>query len=200
MSLYLKLFRLSFIGFLVMSIALIAIIGAAYLFYSPQLPAVESLRDVQLQTPLKVFSQEGKLIAIYGNQRRVPLEYDEIPPLMVNAFLAAEDDRFFEHPGVDYQGLIRAAINLVLTGQKEQGGSTITMQVARNFFLTPEQTYTRKIKEIILALKIEGTLSKPEILALYLNKIYLGQRAYGVGAAAEAIPCLENQNLNTRVV
>jgi penicillin-binding protein 1A len=185
MSLYLKLFRLSFIGFLVMSIALIAIIGAAYLFYSPQLPAVESLRDVQLQTPLKVFSQEGKLIAIYGNQRRVPLEYDEIPSLMVNAFLAAEDDRFFEHPGVDYQGLIRAAINLVLTGQKEQGGSTITMQVARNFFLTPERTYTRKIKEIFLALKIEGTLSKPEILALYLNKIYLGQRAYGVGAAAE---------------
>jgi penicillin-binding protein 1A len=161
------------------------IIAAAYLYFSPQLPAVESLKDVQLQTPLKVFSQEGKLIAIYGNQRRVPLEYDEIPPLLVNAFLAAEDDRFFEHPGVDYQGLIRAAINLVLTGQKDQGGSTITMQVARNFFLTPERTYTRKIKEIFLALKIEGTLSKQEILALYLNKIYLGQRAYGVGAAAE---------------
>ena len=168
-----------------MSVAVLLIIGAAYLFFSPQLPAVGSLKDVQLQTPLKVYSQEGKLIAIYGNQRRVPLGYDEIPPLLINAFLAAEDDRFFDHPGVDYQGLIRAAINLVLTGQKDQGGSTITMQVARNFFLTPERTYTRKIKEIFLALKIEGTLSKQEILALYLNKIYLGQRAYGVGAAAE---------------
>ncbi|MEM7303920.1 MAG: penicillin-binding protein 1A [Pseudomonadota bacterium] len=168
-----------------MSVAVVAIIGVAYLIFSPQLPAVESLKDVQLQTPLKVYSQEGELIAIYGNQRRVPLEYNEIPPLVVNAFLAAEDDRFFEHPGVDYQGLLRAAINLVLTGQKDQGGSTITMQVARNFFLTPERTYTRKIKEIFLALKIEGTLSKQEILALYLNKIYLGQRAYGLGAAAE---------------
>ena len=185
MSLYLKLFKFGFIGFLVMSVAVVAIIGAAYLIYSPQLPTVESLKDVQLQTPLKVYSREGKLIALYGKQRRVPLQYDELPSKLIYAFLAAEDDRFFEHPGVDYQGLLRAGINLVLTGQKAQGGSTITMQVARNFFLTPERTYTRKIKEILLALQIEETLSKQEILALYLNKIYLGQRAYGVGAASE---------------
>ena len=113
------------------------------------------------------------------------MRYEEIPQTMVNAFLAAEDDRFFEHPGVDYQGLIRAMINLAITGQKAQGGSTITMQLARNFFLTPERTYTRKIKEIMLALRIEKELTKKEILELYLNKIYLGQRAYGIGAAAE---------------
>ena len=185
MSLYLKLFRLGFIGFIVMSVAVAAIVTTAYLIYSPQLPEVESLRDVKLQTPLKVYSREGLLIGLYGEKRRIPLRFDELPSSMVDAFLAAEDDRFFEHPGVDYQGLLRAGINLVLTGQKAQGGSTITMQLARNFFLTPERTYTRKIKEILLALRIEKTLTKQEILELYLNKIYLGQRAYGVGAAAE---------------
>ena len=185
MSLYLKLFRLGFIGFIVMSVAVVAIVTTAYLIYSPQLPEVESLRDVKLQTPLKVYSREGLLIGLFGEKRRIPLRFQEIPPPMIDAFLAAEDDRFFEHPGVDYQGLLRAGINLVLTGQKAQGGSTITMQLARNFFLTPERTYTRKIKEILLALRIEETLSKHEILELYLNKIYLGQRAYGVGAAAE---------------
>ena len=185
MSLYLKLFRLGFIGFIVMSVAVAAVVTTAYLIYSPQLPEVETLRDVKLQTPLKVYSREGLLIGLYGEKRRIPLSFAELPPSMIDAFLAAEDDRFFEHPGVDYQGLLRAGINLVLTGQKAQGGSTITMQLARNFFLTPERTYTRKIKEILLALRIEKTLNKQEILELYLNKIYLGQRAYGVGAAAE---------------
>ena len=185
MSLYLKLFRLGFIGFIVMSVAVVAIVTTAYLIYSPQLPEVDSLRDVKLQTPLKVYSREGLLIGLFGEKRRIPLTFQELPQSMVDAFLAAEDDRFFEHPGVDYQGLLRAGINLVLTGQKAQGGSTITMQLARNFFLTPERTYTRKIKEILLALRIEEALSKQEILELYLNKIYLGQRAYGVGAAAE---------------
>lgn len=168
-----------------MSVAVVAVIATAYLIYSPQLPPVSSLRDVQLQTPLKVYSREGQLIALFGEKRRIPLHYQELPQTMVDAFLAAEDDRFFEHPGVDYQGLLRAVINLALTGQKAQGGSTITMQLARNFFLTPERTYTRKIKEILLALRIEDELTKQEILELYLNKIYLGQRAYGVGAAAE---------------
>lgn len=168
-----------------MSVAVVAIAATAYLIYSPQLASVESLKDVKLQTPLKVYSREGKLIALFGEKRRIPLRYPEFPQVMIDAFLAAEDDRFFEHPGVDYQGLLRAGIKLVLTGQKAQGGSTITMQLARNFFLTPERTYTRKIKEILLALRIEKALSKQEILELYLNKIYLGQRAYGVGAAAE---------------
>ena len=168
-----------------MSVAAIAIMGTAYLFFAPQLPEVASLKDVQLQTPLKVYSREGDLIAVFGEKRRIPLRYEQFPQPLVNAFLAAEDDRFFEHPGVDYQGLLRAGINLLLTGEKVQGGSTITMQLARNFFLTPERTYTRKIKEILLALRIEKALSKQEILELYLNKIFLGQRAYGVGAAAE---------------
>ncbi len=185
MSLNIKLFKLGFVGLIVMSVVAVAVLATAYLIYSPQLPSVDSLKDVKLQTPLNVYSREGKLIAVYGEKRRIPMRYEEIPQTMINAFLAAEDDRFFEHPGVDYQGLLRAVINLVITGQKAQGGSTITMQLARNFFLTPERTYTRKIKEIMLALRIEKELSKQQILELYLNKIYLGQRAYGVGAAAE---------------
>jgi penicillin-binding protein 1A len=132
-----------------------------------------------------VFSRDGKLIAVFGEKRRIPVSHEEMPAHLVNAYLAAEDDRFYSHPGVDYQGIIRAGLNLIMTGRKVQGGSTITMQLARNFFLTPERTYSRKIKEILLALRIEKTLSKNEILELYLNKIYLGQRAYGVGAAAE---------------
>ncbi len=185
MSLNIKLFKLGFIGLIVVSVAVGAILSTAYLIYSPQLPPVDSLKDVKLQTPLKVYSREGKLIAMFGEKRRIPLSYQELSQTMVDAFLAAEDDRFFEHPGVDYQGLLRALISLVITGQKAQGGSTITMQLARNFFLTPERTYVRKIKEIMLALRIEDELTKQEILELYLNKIYLGQRAYGVGAAAE---------------
>jgi len=123
-------------------------------------------------------------MAEFGEKRRIPVEYQEIPPHMIDAFLAAEDDRFYQHPGVDYQGIIRAVYSLLMTGEKTQGGSTITMQVARNFFLTSEKTYLRKLNEIILALEMEQVLTKEEILALYLNKIYLGNRAYGVGAAA----------------
>ena len=123
-------------------------------------------------------------MAEFGEKRRIPVEYQEIPPQMIDAFLAAEDDRFYQHPGVDYQGIIRAVYSLLMTGEKTQGGSTITMQVARNFFLTSEKTYLRKLNEIILALEMEQVLTKEEILALYLNKIYLGNRAYGVGAAA----------------
>jgi len=149
------------------------------------LPAIEVLRDVHLQVPLKIYTRDHELIAEFGEKRRSPVAYEEIPPTVIQAFLSAEDDRFFEHPGVDYQGIIRAATQLILTGRKTQGGSTITMQVARNFFLTKEKTYERKIKEILLALKIERSLSKKEILELYLNKIYLGKRAYGVGAASE---------------
>lgn len=185
MSLFIKLLKVCFIGFITVSVIVAIGIGLAYLYFTPQLPSVEALKDIQLQTPLRVYSQEGDLIAEYGEKRRIPLTYGEIPQQMVNAFLAAEDDRFFEHPGVDYQGILRAAISLAITGERTQGGSTITMQVARNFFLTPEKSYIRKIKEIFLALNIENTLSKHEILALYLNKIYLGKRAYGVGAAAQ---------------
>lgn len=171
-------------GFILFIIGLL-FIAVAYLFLSPKLPNAESLRTTQLQIPLQIFSDEGLLIAEFGEKRRIPVSYQDIPPKLIQAFLAAEDDRFFEHPGVDYQGLMRAAYSLLLTGEKAQGGSTITMQVARNFFLSNEKTYLRKINEIILSLEIETILSKEEILALYLNKIFLGHRAYGVGAAAE---------------
>ena len=159
-------------------------IAAVWLFVVPGLPDTEALREVRFQVPLKIYASSGELIAEYGEKRRSPVRYEEIPPLMVKAFLAAEDDRFFEHPGVDYQGILRAAFELIRTGHKRQGGSTITMQVARNFFLSREKTYLRKLREILLALKIERELSKEQILELYLNKIYLGQRAYGIGAAA----------------
>ena len=158
---------------------------AAYLYLAPGLPEVDSLREVRLQVPLRVYSRDGRLISQLGAQRRIPVAFEDIPEDMVNAFLAAEDDRFFEHPGVDYQGLVRAGMMLLLTGERRQGGGTITMQLARNFFLTRERTYVRKLREIFLALRVERELSKQEILTLYLNKIFLGQRAYGVGAAAE---------------
>ncbi len=158
---------------------------AAYLYLVPDLPSTDNLRSVKYQVPLRVYSADGKLMGEFGEKRRVPLEYQDIPERMIQAFLAAEDDRFFVHPGVDYQGLLRAAAQLILTGKKRQGGSTITMQVARNFYLSREKTYLRKLNEILLALQIERDLSKEQILQLYLNKIYLGNRSYGVGAAAE---------------
>lgn len=165
-------------------LATVVVLGV-YLLIVPNLPSVESLKDVHFQVPLRVYTRDKQLIAEFGEKKRAPLDYEEIPPAMIQAVLAAEDNRFFEHPGVDYQGLLRAAFYLLRTGEKGQGGSTITMQVARNFFLSREKTYLRKLNEIMLALRIEDELSKQDILALYLNKIYLGNRAYGVGAAAQ---------------
>jgi penicillin-binding protein 1A len=163
----------------------VVVLAAAYFFIAPDLPPIDRLKDVQLQVPLRIYSDDGQLVAEFGEQRRKPIRYADLPQMVIDAILATEDDRFFEHPGVDYQGLVRAAIELIKTGHKRQGGSTITMQVARNFFLSSEKTYLRKLTEIFLALKIERYLTKEEILELYLNKIYFGQRAYGVGAAAE---------------
>jgi len=156
-----------------------------YLVVSKDLPDVETLRDVQLQVPLRVYTSDGKLISVFGEKRRIPVQIEEMPVYLTNAFIAGEDARFWTHPGVDYQGIFRAVWTLMTTGEKSVGGSTITQQLARNFFLTLEKTFTRKIKEIFLALKIERELSKDEILELYLNKILLGHRAYGVGAAAD---------------
>jgi penicillin-binding protein 1A len=171
-------------GFAIVTAGLVVVV-AAYFYIAPQLPPIERLKDVRLQVPLRVFASDGELIAEFGEQHRTPIRYENLPPLVINAILATEDDRFFEHPGVDYQGLLRAGMELVRTGEKRQGGSTITMQVARNFFLSSEKTYLRKLTEIFLALKIERHLSKPEILELYLNKIYFGHRAYGIAAAAQ---------------
>ncbi|MCI0732376.1 MAG: penicillin-binding protein 1A [Methylococcaceae bacterium] len=162
--------------------------AGSYLIYrklEPELPDITVLSDIKLQVPLSVYSEDEKLIAQFGEKKRIPVANAKIPRRLMEAFIAAEDDRFFNHPGVDYQGLVRAAVHLMLTGHKSQGGSTITMQVARNFFLTREKTFMRKLKEILLALKIERHLTKLEIFGLYLNKIYLGHRAYGIGAAAQ---------------
>ncbi len=166
---------------------LLGIAGVAVLWFTlgRDLPDVETLRDVQLQVPLRVYTRDGKLISVFGEQRRIPVGIEDIPEHLKNAFIAGEDARFYEHPGVDYQGLTRAVITLATTGEKSVGGSTITQMLARNFFLTLEKTYTRKIREIFLALRIEREFSKDEILELFLNKILLGHRAYGVGAAAD---------------
>ncbi|MCK5720678.1 MAG: PBP1A family penicillin-binding protein [Thiomargarita sp.] len=152
-------------------------------YFIPQLPSTENLINIQLQTPLRIYTKDGKFITEYGKQRRIPLT--NIPQRLINAILAAEDDRFYQHQGVDLKSLFRAAFNLIKTGKKQQGGSTITMQLARNFFLSYEKTYDRKFKEILLAQKIEDELTKEDILRLYLNKIFFGYRAYGVGAAAQ---------------
>jgi len=180
-----KLFRWLIVAFLVSSLLGITAIGLAWLLYGRDLPDVESLRDVQLQVPLRVFTADRRLIGIFGEKRRIPVAIEDTPACLKQAFIAGEDARFYEHPGVDYQGITRAAWSLLTTGEKSIGGSTITQQLARNFFLTAEKTYTRKIKEIFLALRIERELDKDQILELYMNKIFLGYRAYGVGAAAE---------------
>ncbi len=156
-----------------------------YRYMSPRFPDTSSLKEIKLQVPLSIYSQDGKLIAQFGEKKRSPIKIGEIPKRLIQAFIAAEDDRYFSHPGVDYKGLLRAGLGYIKTGEKRQGGSTITMQVARNFFLTRDKTFIRKIKEIFLALEIEQQFSKLEILELYLNKIYLGHRAYGIGAAAQ---------------
>lgn len=163
----------------------VASILGVYLWIAPSLPSVEMLRDVHLQEPMRVYTRDGQLVAEFGEQKRLPLSWEEMPEQVWRAFLAAEDDRFFEHPGVDWQGLLRAGVNHLLTGDRSQGGGTITMLVAREFFLTREKTYIRKLREIFLAFRIENELTKEEILTLFLNKIYLGNRAYGIGAAAQ---------------
>ncbi|MCW6567048.1 peptidoglycan glycosyltransferase/peptidoglycan DD-transpeptidase MrcA [Yersinia ruckeri] len=175
--------------FLILAVCCI-LLGAAsifglYKYIEPQLPDVATLKDVRLQTPMLVYSADGELIAQFGEKRRIPLSLQQIPPEMVHAFIATEDSRFYEHHGVDPVGILRAASIALVSGHASQGASTITQQLARNFFLSPERTLMRKIKEAFLAVRIEQLLTKDEILELYLNKIYLGYRAYGVGAAAQ---------------
>lgn len=159
--------------------------SGAYLYLGPSLPSAESLRSIQLQIPLRVYSSDAKLIAEFGEMRRTPIRFADIPPDFIGALLSAEDDNFAHHYGVDLTSLMRAATQLLKSGQIQSGGSTITMQVAKNYFLTSERSFSRKINEILLALQIERELSKDEILELYVNKIYLGNRAYGIEAAAQ---------------
>ncbi len=173
---------LGFAGALAGAMAL----GIAYWILAPRLPSVSSLKDVQMQEPLMVRSADGRLIATFGETNRIPVTFAQIPPMLRDAFLAAEDADFYHHPGVDIVGTARAAFEVLIHGgAKVQGGSTITQQVARNFFLSPQKSYTRKLMEWFLAFRIEKELSKNDILTLYLNKIFLGHRAYGVAAAAQ---------------
>lgn len=175
------LLALGFTGFLLGSLAIVG----TYLYFAPSLPEAEDLRDVRYQVPLRIYSSDGSLISEFGEQRRIPLSLEEIPDQLEQAILAAEDDRFYSHPGIDMIGIMRAAWQNIRAGRIVGGASTITQQVARNFYLTFDQTWTRKIREIFLSIKIEEEFTKDEILALYLNKIFLGNRAYGVGAASE---------------
>ena len=156
----------------------------AFLYAVFILPDVNSLLNNEMQVPMHIYTADGELMAEYGAKHRFPVKYNNIPEQMRMAILAAEDHRFYQHFGVDPIGVARAVKELIATGSKSQGASTITMQVARNFFLSKEKTYSRKINEILLALKIEALLSKNQILELYLNKIFLGHRAYGIAAGA----------------
>lgn len=165
-------------------ICAVVVVGTLY-YMEHDLPDIEALNTVQLQTPMQIFTKDKKLIATFGEKRRVPLPYDQIPKPLIQAVLATEDQRYFQHNGVDIPGLGRAAVRLILTGKKSEGGSTITMQVARSFYLTRHKTFGRKVREILLAIKIEHKLKKDKILELYLNKVFLGNRAYGVEAASE---------------
>jgi len=159
-------------------------LGLAAILAYPTLPSLEALTDYRPKIPLRVYSAEGTLLGEFGEERRALIQISEVPEVMKQAILAAEDDRFYEHGGVDYIGVIRAAFSNFTSGTAKQGASTITMQVARNFFLTKEKTLTRKFNEVLLTFKIEHSLSKDEILQLYINQIYLGQRAYGFASAA----------------
>lgn len=179
---YIKLlFILGIAGIFIGSLTLVGM----YYYIKPDLPSVAVLKEVRLQTPMKIYTQDGKLISQFGVKRRIPLKLDEVPEQLIHAVLATEDSRFYEHPGIDPIGMMRAFVNLVLTGEKSQGASTLTMQLARGFFLTRDKTFIRKIKEIFIAWHMEGLLSKDEILELYLNKVELGHRAFGFGAAAQ---------------
>jgi penicillin-binding protein 1A len=183
---YKRLLRYALILALAGTMMGVIAIGVAYWLVAPRLPAVGSLKDVQMQVPLRVLSADGKLIAEFGEMRRLPVKIENVPANLKNAVLAAEDDDFYHHSGIDITGTIRAGIHVILSGgKKTQGGSTITQQVARNFFLSAQKTYTRKITEIFTAFRIEDELSKDQILQLYLNKMFLGHRTYGVGAAAQ---------------
>ena len=175
------LFWMTIAAFSSIALSLIGI----YLYLSPGLPSIETLKDTRLQTPLRVYSSDNKLIGEFGEKRRMPIKFSDIPHSYIDALLSAEDDQFFTHKGVSIKALLRASSQLAMSGDIHSGGSTITMQVARNFFLSNKQTFKRKFNEILLALRIERELSKEEILELYVNVIFLGNRAYGIQAAAQ---------------
>jgi penicillin-binding protein 1A len=167
------------------AISAVAGVVGAYYYVQPGLPAAETIRDIPLQIPLRIFSRDGYLISEIGERRRILITYDDLPQHVVDAFVAAEDQRFFVHPGIDYRGILRAFAQLAATGDISSGGSTLTQQLARDYFLTREQKFARKLREAFLAYKIEQEFTKEQIMALFLNKMFFGQRAYGVAAASQ---------------
>ena len=169
----------------VLALVVATLISGAYVFVQPSLPSVEVMRQIELQVPLRVYSRDGKLIAQIGEQRRIPVTYDEVPEMVRQAFIAAEDDQFFQHSGFDYPGIARSLLVNVVPGRRLQGASTITQQTARNLFLTQDRTWRRTVQEMFLTYRIEREFSKQEILGLYLNVISFGKRTYGVAAAAD---------------
>jgi len=169
-----------------LAVAAVLAVGLVVVLAYPQLPSLEALTAYQPKIPLRIYSAEGVLIGEFGEERRSFISIAEVPQQLKNAVIAAEDERFYEHPGIDYVGVLRAAWANLVAGGRRQGASTITMQVARNFFLSSEKTLTRKLYEALLAFKIEHSLSKEQILELYVNQIYLGQRAYGFAAASQS--------------
>ncbi|EKE80882.1 penicillin-binding protein 1A [Idiomarina xiamenensis] len=180
-----RIFKRILLAILALGLVGILVIAGFYWAVKDDLPSVADIRDVRLQTPMQVYAKSGELISQFGEMRRIPLTLDEMPQQMIDAILATEDNRFYEHFGIDPIGVARAFFGLVTTGEIQGGGSTITMQLARNVYLSFEQRFIRKVKEAFITLRIEQELSKDEILELYLNKIAFGQRAYGVGAAAQ---------------
>jgi penicillin-binding protein 1A len=168
-------------------VAVAAVIAGGYFYVSPGLPDVDELRNVRLQVPLRVYSRDGRLMEQFGEQKRTPVAIEDIPPIMIEALLAAEDDTFFEHPGLDYAGTARAVFNFLVTGGSMDipGGSTITQQVARHYFLSRDVTLVRKFREWILAFRIEQEFTKEEILELFFNTFFFGQQSYGIAAAAQ---------------
>jgi len=177
-----QLALIALFGLLASAVVILTLIA---LVLTPTLPALDDLSGAQLKVPLRVYTADGELLAEFGEEKRIPVKIEEVPDMLIKAVLAAEDRSFFYHHGVDFVGILRAALHNLRTQSTSQGASTITMQVARNFFLSPEKTYTRKIKEVLLAFKIERELSKQQILELYFNKIFLGHRSYGFAAAAQ---------------
>jgi penicillin-binding protein 1A len=170
---------------LTLAVAGVLTLVLAAVLANDRLPSLDVLTDYRPKVPLRVFTADGVLIGEFGEERRSVVRIEDVPVVMTQAILAAEDDRFFEHSGVDVTGIVRAALANVMAGGKAQGASTITMQLARNFFLSNERSYTRKIYEILLAFRIEQMLAKEQILEIYLNQIFLGQRAYGFASAAQ---------------
>ena len=180
-----KPWQLVLMGMFTAAAAGVVVLAVAALVLTPSLPAVEDLSEKRLKVPMRVYTAEGELMAEFGEEKRVPVRIEEVPDTLIKAILAAEDHSFFYHHGVDYLGIVRAALHNLRTRGTGQGASTITMQVARNYFLSPEKTFIRKIKEVLLAFKLERELTKKQILELYINKIFLGHRAYGFAAAAQ---------------